>query len=421
MIGPVKPYQLFIGRYTRRFTRKIIFAFAAVLAVFPLVVSANLLVLPLSMIIMAAIIFFEINYFIGGIAAYLHIKLNLRTKNPARHIAILALGLLVFVPTLPVFTDNFVEAMLWPSNSVAYVLTESFGLLSWGYGPELGFNFLILGFLISFLLLVALCDREYYEVFATLTGREMVEGRFSRVVRGQVDFSTSRFNDPMVWIVLKDFWSRMRSPLQIWKYGYVVAGTVFVVYLSLFAPPGFLTLNINPALHRAAIPGFLLMMMLMIQVSSVTSLLGFVDEGENVYLLKASPFRPIDIVLAKYVLSVVEIALTAIPIVGFIGFFFQLQGVPALMFLTGPLILLFAAVGTAIGAYVPVVTNEPGDLPVPMAFSFPILNLTIGGIMIALTAAFAKTELILVVMPAFTLILVFLLLRAAVSALDKYK
>ncbi|MFQ5832902.1 MAG: hypothetical protein ACE5H4_09385 [Candidatus Thorarchaeota archaeon] len=421
MTSPVEPHQLFIGRYTRRFTRKMIFAFTGVLAVFPLVTEANLLVLPLSMIIVTIIIFFEVNYFLGGIAAYLRIKLSLRTKSVARHVTSLVLGLLVFLPSLPLFTDNFVEAMSWPPNSVAYVLTEAFDILNWGYGPGLGIYFLHLSFVVSFLVLVGLCDRDYYEAFAASAGKDKVEGRFNRILRGQVDFSSTRFNDPMFWIILKDFWSRMRSPMQILKYAYAVIGTGFVIYLSLFAPPGFLTLNITPAPRMTVLPTFLLLLLLMIQVTSVTSLTGFVDESENVYLLKAGPFRPIDIVLAKYVLSVVEVAIAAIPILGFIGFFFQLQGVTALMFLAAPLILLFSAVGTAIGAYVPVVTNEPGNLPVPLAFSFPIINLTLGGFTIALAAALADSLVIVVALPAVTLAFVFLFVIAAVSALDRYK
>lgn len=421
MTGPVRPYQLFIGRYTRRVVRKVVYAFAAVLAAFPLVATVNVLLLPLSRLIVAVILYFEVNYFLGGIAAYVRIKLTARTNHIARHIAAPVLMVAVLAPSLPAFTDSFVEAMAWPSNSVAYVLTETLGVLDWAYGPELGFNFLILAFLLAFLVLVALCDREYYEVFAAAAGTEKVEGRFSRVLRGQVDFSSTRVNDPVFWIILKDFWSRMRSPMQLWKYVYVVFGILLVVYLNLFAPPGISPLEVTPALRMATIPAFLLLLLLMIQVSSVTSLLGFVDEGENIYLLKASPFRDRDIVLAKYVLGVLEVALSAIPIVGFIAFFFQVPGIPALIWLTGPLVLLFTAVGTAIGSYVPVFTNEPGNLPVPLAFSFPVVNLTIGGALIIVVALLAQSLLLVLVLPLFTLGLVFFFLRTSVSAMGRFK
>jgi hypothetical protein len=421
MTGPIEPYQLFIGRYTRRLVRKILFAFAGVLAVFPLVVSMNVLLLPISMLIVAVIVYFEINYFLGGIAAYVHIKLDQRTKRVARHMAVIALGLLVFIPTLPIFTDNYGGVMAWPSNSVAYVLTETLGVLNWGYAPGIGFNFLILSFLLSFLFLIALCDSDYYEVFAAATGRDKVEGRFSRILRGQVDFSSTRINDPVFWIVLKDFWSRMRGPMQIWKYAYVVLGTLFVVYLNLFAPPGISPFQATPALYMAAIPAFLLMLLLFVQLSSVTSLVGFVDEGENLYLLRASPFRARDIVLAKYVLSVVEVALSAIPFLGFIGFFFQVPGVYFLMWLAGPLVLLFAAVGTALGSYVPVFTNEPGNLPMPLAFSFPVINLTLGGIMLGIVAFLADNALVVLALPLYTLVSVSFFLRMSVYAMDRFK
>ncbi|UCH04622.1 MAG: hypothetical protein JSW05_00220, partial [Candidatus Thorarchaeota archaeon] len=374
-----------------------------------------------SRLIVAFLLYFEVNYFLGGIASYVRIKLTVRTTHPARHVAVPILIVGVLIPAVPALTDGFVEAMAWPPNSVAYVLTETLGVLDWGYGPELGFNFLILGFLLAFLVLVAFCDPEYYEVFAAATGTEKVEGRFSRILRGQVDFSSTRISDPVFWIVLKDFWSRMRSPMQVLKYVYVVFGILLVVYLNLFTPPGISPLEVTPALRMAAIPAFLLMLLLMVQVSSVTSLLGFVDEGENVYLLKASPFRDRDIVLAKYILGVLEVALSAIPIVGFIAFLFQVPGASALIWLTGPLILLFAAVGTAIGSYVPVFTNEPGDLPVPLAFSFPVVNLAIGGALIVVVALLSQSLLLVLALPLFTLGLVFFFLRASVSAMGRFK
>jgi hypothetical protein len=311
--------------------------------------------------------------------------------------------------------------MLFPSNAFAYIVTEITGILSWGYGPLVGLQFLALGFLISFLFLSALCDFDYYEVFATVAGSEKVEGRFSKIVRGQVDFTETRFSDPMSWIMLKDFWSRMRSPLQIWKYVYVVFGTIFVVYLNLVRPANLAPMQIPPALSSTAIPAFLLIVLLMIQLSSVTSLLSFVDEQENIYLLKASPFKPIDIILAKYLLSLMEVGLATIPIMGFIAYFFRVQGFVALLTLAAPLVLIFTASGIAIGAFVPVFTNDPRILPVPLAFSFPVVNLTLGAVLIALVAALSHDLLILVALPFYTLGIVFLFLEAGVHAMNSFR
>jgi hypothetical protein len=84
-------------------------------------------------------------------------------------------------------------------------------------------------------------------------------------------------------------------------------------------------------------------------------------------------------------------------------------------------VLLFAAVGTAIGSYVPVFTNEPGNLPVPLAFSFPVVNLTIGGALIIVVALLSQSLLLILVLPLFTLGLVFFFLRASVSAMGRFK
>ncbi|MFX1260709.1 MAG: hypothetical protein ACFFAZ_01350 [Promethearchaeota archaeon] len=422
MLGaPVKPYQLFMSRYIRRFVRKLVFVIAGITAILPIVTSANLLFIPLFLLLVATIVYFEVNYFFGGIASYLRIKLEKRTRHPLRHMFVVLLGLAVFLPTIPQITGRYSEAMTFPSNAFAYIVTEVTGVLAWGYGPIIGLVFLPLGFLISFLLLATLCDSAYYEIFAAAVGREKVEGRFSKIIRGQIDFTQTRFSDPMFWIMLKDFWSRMRSPLQIWKYVYVALGTAFVVYINVFRPASLAPFQIPPDLISTAIPAFLIIVLLMIQLSSVTSLLSFVDEQENIYLLKASPFKPIDIVLAKYLLSLIEVAMAAIPILGFIAYFFRVEGFVSLLSLAAPLILMFTATGVAIGAYVPVVTNDPRILPVPLAFSFPVINLTLGAALIGLVAALAHEQLILVALPFYTLIIVFMFLQAGVHAMGSFR
>jgi hypothetical protein len=419
--SPVKPYQLFMSRYIRRIVRKIVYVFAGLVAIFPIVNSANILFAPLFTLLITAIIFFEANYLLGGIASYFKVKIDNRTSHPIRHLLLICLILLAFIPTLPQITGSYVEAMLFPSNALAYIITEVTGLLSWGYGPLLGMQFLIIGYLIAFLFLAALCDYDYYEVFATAFGREKVEGRFSKLIRGQVDFTETRFSDPMSWIILKDFWSRMRSPLQIWKYVYVVFGTIFVLYLNILRPVGFAPLQIPPALSSTAIPAFLLIVLLMIQLSSVTSLLSFVDEQENIYLLKASPFKPMDIVLAKYILSLIEVGLASIPILGFVAYFFRVEGFASLLTLAAPLILIFTATGISIGAFVPVFTNDPRVLPVPLAFSFPVVNLTLGAVLIGIVATLAHEQLILFVLPTYTMAIVFLFLEAGVQAMNSFR
>jgi len=164
--APVKPYQLFMSRYVRRFVRKLIFVLAGVTAILPIVNSANLLFFPLFLLLITTIAYFEVNYFLGGIASYLRIKLQQRTRNRMRHLLVALLGLAALLPTLPEITGSYTEAMIFPSNAYAYILTEVTGVLAWGYGPNVGLVFLTLGFLISFLFLSAFCDFEYYEVFA---------------------------------------------------------------------------------------------------------------------------------------------------------------------------------------------------------------------------------------------------------------
>ena len=89
--------------------------------------------------------------------------------------------------------------------------------------------------------------------------------------------------------------------------------------------------------------------------------------------------------------------------------------------LAAPLILIFTATGIAIGAFVPVFTNDPRTLPVPLAFSFPVVNLTLGAVLIGIVAALAHEQIILVILPFYTLALVFMFLEAGVYAMNSFK
>ncbi|MHA2145258.1 MAG: hypothetical protein ACXAB0_07385 [Candidatus Thorarchaeota archaeon] len=258
-------------------------------------------------------------------------------------------------------------------------------------------------------------------MFTAVKGKEQTEGRFSKIVRGDIDFSNSRFTDPMIWIMLKDFWSRLRSPMQIWKYVYALFGTGFVIYLNIVRPIWFPTFAIPVGLAFAIVPAFILMMIMFIQMSSVTALLGFVDERDNVYLLKSSPFRSRDVILAKYLLSLFEVSIAVVPACGFLIYLLHIEGYLAIITLTAPLVLLFTASGNAIGAYVPVMTNDPQTLPVPLAFSFPIINLGLGTVLVYLVALFAESWLVVVILPLFTLSLVYFFLATSVYALNTYK
>ena len=419
--APVKPYQVFISRYLRRILRKSIFAVLGLVSILPLLISANLVFYSTAFMLVCIIIYLESNYFLGALSSYLRIKLNTRFKNPLCHIIVILLGAGVLLLTIPQLTSSFTAAAIFPSNALGFVLTETTGVFSLGVGYQIGFLFQLISFALCFLLTANISSYEYYELFSAVKGKEEVEGNFSRIIHGEVDFSSSRFNDPSIWIMLKDFWSRLRSPFQIWKYIYAIIGGVSVLYLNLFHPAWFRPFNVPSGIQYAIVPAFVLMMILFVQMSSVTSMLSLVDEKENVYLLKASPFRTKDIVLAKYLLSLFEVSIAVIPAAGFLIYILRIEGYLAMITLVAPLTILFTASGVAIGAYVPVITNDPKQLPIPLAFSYPIINLGLGSFMIFLVALFAKSVLILIVLPAYSLMLTFLFLSLSSRAINSYK
>ncbi|MGY5878703.1 MAG: hypothetical protein RTV31_00575 [Candidatus Thorarchaeota archaeon] len=419
--APVKPHQIFLSRYVRRIIRKMAFMVIGLLAILPLLVSANILFFSIVLVLVCVIVFFETNYFLGALSSYIRLYFEGRYKSPLRHFIVVLLGFVMLIPVFPQFTSSFTAAFVFPSNALVLVITEMTGIFSLNVPYLIGVGLQVMMFTIFLLLTASITGYEYYEVFSASKGSEEIEGRFSKIIQGDIDFSNSRFNDPIIWIMLKDFWSRLRSPFQIWKYVYAVAGTIFVLYLNLIHPPWFRPLTVPPNLAFAVVPAFALMLILLIQMSSVTSMLSFVDEKDNVYLLKASPFRSKDIVLAKFLLSFVEVGIAAIPACGFLIYIMRIEGYLALITLAAPLVILFTATGVAVGAYVPVMTNDPKTLPVPLAFSYPIINLSLGAAMILVVAIFADSILVLVVLPVYCLGLTIFFLATSVRALDSYK
>jgi hypothetical protein len=418
---PARPYQLFLTKYIRRILRKLGFAFLALLVVLPLIFSSNLLLIPLGSLIVCFIIFMELNYFLGGISFQIRSRLDRKFKTPLRHFILLFLALAVYIPTLPQVTVHPISSLLIPSNAFAYIVMEMVGIFAYGSGPLIGLVCLGLGYPIAFLVVVNFVDHDYYERFALKTTNEGKENRISKMIRGEVDFSESRFNDPLMWVFLKDFWSKMRKPFQFWKYLYFFIGISIALYLNIVRPIWLPPLIIPPELSYAAVPAFLLVLILVMQVASVNALLSFIDEKENIYLLKSSPFKASDIVLAKYFLSLFEVTLTAAPIVGFLAYFMRIEGSFYLLTLVAPLALIFSATGVMIGAYVPVFTNEPSDPPVPLAFGFPAINIGLGGLLMAIVAIYAEDMQLVQVMPAFVVAVVLGLLALATFALRSYK
>ena len=421
MSAPIKPHQIFLSRYIRRIVRKMSFLTLGVLAIIPLLVSASLLFYSTLVLLVIIIVFFETNYFLGALSSIVRLWISRKTRRRIRHLIVIALGAFVLLPAYPLLLSKIPVLYVVPSNAFALFLIGSTGLFAHGANPLYGAIFLLLGFIICLLLTANITSYEHYEVYSASRGKEVDEGRFSRIIHGEVDFSQSRLNDPMLWIMIKDFWSHLRSPMQIWKYVYAVFGTALVVYLNVVHPPWFPSLIIPPALAFAIVPSFILMLILIVQMASVTSMLGFVDERENVYMLKASPFRTSDIVLSKYLLSLFEVAIAAIPACGFLIYFIRIQGTFSVVTLAIPLTILFTATGTAVGAYVPVFTTDPKTLPVALAFSFPIINMGLGAIMVYLVALYSNNVLILMLLPLYTLSLVYCFLAASARALDNYK
>ena len=421
MPGPVWPYQLYISKYYKRLVRRLGFALIGLLIFYPVLVSGAVDLLLVVMFLSSLLLFFEINNILGAIVSYLRVKLSQRYKTRLRHLILILLALIVYLPTNPAATANIYPAVVMPSNALVILLTEATGVFATGIPLYVGLVPLFIAFPIVFLILANMVEADIYELLSNQTEDDAPEGWFSRIIRGEVDFSHSRTSDRVMWIILKDFWSKMRSPLQFWKYLYVVIGTILVLYLNIVQPAWLTPIPIPASLSFTAVPAFLLLLILFTQMAGIPSLLSFVDEQENIYLLKVSPFRASDIVLAKYMMSLFDVTLTAIPIYGFLIYFFRVQGSLFLTALGAPMIMIFCATGVLIGSYVPVFTNEPKNPPVPLAFSFPAVNLALGGLIVTVVAMFSTNPRILIFLPSLVIGIVSSFIALSVNALKSYK
>jgi len=421
MAAPVYPYQVFLGRYLRRVLRKIVFLTLGVFVLSPVILAAPVQSFTLFLILVSLVLFLECNYLLGAVAAIAREKLSQRTSSRFRHLLLPLFCVLVVAPSLPGVSESPIAIAASPANCFALVTLAGFQIQHVGIGIGYLVGLLVTFHLIALLVAVNLYDERWYEAFSTSLSRAESESRVVRAIRGEVDFSDSDFTDPMVWIMLKDFWSRMRSPLQFWKYLYVVVGIIAAVYLHLFQPPWLQPLLIPSTLVASAVPAFMLLIALLGQMVSMPALVGFVDEKENIYLLKSSPFKKVDIVLAKYLGALIEVGLNAIPLYGLLLYIFRVQGSAFLVTLAAPMLVVFCATGTAAGAYIPVFTSDPTHPPVSVAFSFPAINLTMAGIIIVVASVLAKSALLLLVLPLLTLLMSGILLASAVKAIDLYK
>ena len=421
MPAPVRPHQLFLGRYIRRLVRRLSISAVILLVFTPVIVTAGIRPEPLLLFVLSTVLFLEFNHFLSGAVSQLRTRVSTMTNSRLRHLTPFVIGAFIFLPTLTEVVPDPAIVLIIPSNAFCTVFLAFSGLFMSGVTEEVGTVFVILGYFVGMLTLANLCDQSYYESFSVANTSGTSRNRFSRIFRGNVDFSDSKFNDPMMWIMVKDFWSRMRTPLQFWKYVYFIVGTAFALWLSIAQPAYLRPLRIPKELSDSALPSFLLMLILLSQMSSMGAMMSFFDERDNIYLLKASPFRRTDIVLAKYLGSLFESVISLLPMLGLLLYFFRPQSSLAFATLVIPFLIVFNATGVMVGAYVPVFTNDPQNPPVAMVFSFPAINLTLGALIVIVVSVFSRTTLVLLMLPLVVVCLSVLFLGLSVKAFRAFK
>jgi hypothetical protein len=282
MPAPVRPHQLFLARYMRRLVRRLSICAVILLMFTPVIMAASIRPEPLLLFVISAVLFLEFNHFLSGAVSQLRTRLSTMTNSRLRHLTPFVIGAFIFLPTMTEVVPDPATVLIIPSNAFCTVFLSFSGLFISGVTEEVGTVFVIVGYLVGMLTLANLCDQSYYEAFSATSTSGTSRNRFSRVFHGNVDFSDSKFNDPMMWIMMKDFWSRMRTPLQFWKYVYFIVGTVFVLWLNIAQPSYLRPLRIPKELSASTLPAFLLMLILLSQLSSMGAIMSFFDEKDNI-------------------------------------------------------------------------------------------------------------------------------------------
>ncbi|MCK4565786.1 MAG: hypothetical protein KAU48_00615, partial [Candidatus Thorarchaeota archaeon] len=150
--APVKPHQIFLSRYIRRLIRKMAFVMIGLLAILPLLSSANMLFFSTAFILLCVMIFLETNYLLGSMSSYIRLYFEKRIKSRLRHTIVILLGFIFLLPTYPLFTSSFTAAFVFPSNALVLVITEMTGVFSLGHPYLLGVFLQFMSFTISLLL-----------------------------------------------------------------------------------------------------------------------------------------------------------------------------------------------------------------------------------------------------------------------------
>ncbi len=418
MPAPVGPHQIFVARYARRILRKLTIALIIVLVLYPMTIRTALSLGEISLAVLGALGLLEFVFLLSLLGYTLrHRASGLgRLKKLAVYVCV---GCIALALVHPATNSNPVLGLLLPSSLISLVALSAAGILQtqflWPLMGLIGIDFLIM-----FLVVTVSVERGDYERYIARPTPVSRPTRLERAVRGEVDFSQSRFSDPMMWVILKDFWTRMRSPLQFAKYVSAAGASVVAVLLWVVFPYAATRITL-PVSTRNLIPyAFFLVEMAFLHVASTTSLLSFSDERENIYLLRVSPLPRSSVVLAKFVGSLVESLIASVPALLLLAYFVTFDGVLSLVVLALPLLSLFCATGTMIGAYIPVFTNEPSSPPIPLVFAFPVINLALGGLLGYFVLQVSGLLLILAI-PLFVLAAVWFFLSRASRALLNYR
>ena len=106
MPAPILPYQVYVTRYVRRLIRRLVYATIAIFILLPVMSSGNILIGDILLSIVSILLFFEANYFLGGITAHFKKRFASRPHFIMRYLPIIVFTIIIFLPLLDGFRNN---------------------------------------------------------------------------------------------------------------------------------------------------------------------------------------------------------------------------------------------------------------------------------------------------------------------------
>jgi len=391
--APLEPYQVFIAKSLKVFIKRSLLTFMAELTLLTPIMTFFGMTADRGIVFLSAILLYSCFLYFVEAFTFLASRLTLnlirgRARTP----------LVVPLVTFPLFfyeeTLNLVNYLVFlPSTAISKIvyfsLFHSVPMSTVTY-PMLSFLALFSGLSMLVIVLSAL----YYEKVETF--EELVKADWLKFLKNKLKWSFGSRHSPVITVFLKEFWTNLRAsdaPLIVLDYAILLF--IYVLNLSGVASD---STGRFPA--SSLILAFSILLFSFIFQPSVDV---FLAERERSWILKVAPVSIQNVVLAKYLYSLILSLMTLLPPFIGIAFLAPFQAERLILSVSSvSLLLVTNATGIYIGAhYTPASLRE--EFPVTGIFAYMGLISILASPIVLIPLLFLSHPIALVLVLGFAL------------------